>query len=72
MKKSDVIKFFGGTAATAAALKIKSQSVSGWGEEVPELRAFQIERLTNSELTVHPTKAIESAPSQKIDVSSRC
>ncbi|MBB1389498.1 Cro/Cl family transcriptional regulator [Shewanella sp. SG44-6] len=72
MKKSDVIKFFGGTAATAAALKIKSQSVSGWGEEVPELRAFQIERLTNSELTVHPTKAIESAPSHKIDVSSRC
>jgi hypothetical protein len=72
MKKSDVLKFFGGTAATAAALKIKSQSVSGWGEEVPELRAFQIERLTKSKLTVHPNKAIESAPSHKIDFSSRC
>lgn len=71
MKKSDVLRFFGGTVATAAALKIKSQSVSGWGEDVPELRAFQIERLTNGELTVHSSKSLELTSAHAVDVSTR-
>ncbi|WP_445772892.1 Cro/CI family transcriptional regulator [Shewanella sp.] len=71
MKKSDVLRFFGGTAATAAALKIKSQSVSGWGEDVPELRAFQIERLTNGELTVHSSKSLPSKSTHVVEVSTR-
>ncbi|MCS6126656.1 Cro/Cl family transcriptional regulator [Shewanella baltica] len=66
MKKSDVLKFFGGTAATAAALNIKSPSVSGWGDEVPELRAYQIERLTDGELKVHADKAIESNSASQV------
>lgn len=52
MKKTDVIKHFGGVVETAKALGIKSQSVSGWPEDVPELRAFQIEKITNGELKV--------------------
>lgn len=50
MKKNDVIKHFGGVVETAKALGIKSQSVSGWPDEVPELRAFQIEKITGGEL----------------------
>jgi len=72
MKTSDAVSFFKTKTNLAKKLGITHSSVCQWGEEVPELRAFQIERLTNSELTVYPTKAIESAPSQKIDVSSRC
>ncbi|MDP5205839.1 Cro/CI family transcriptional regulator [Alishewanella sp. SMS8] len=50
MKKVDVIKHFGGVVETAKALGIKSQSVSGWPDEVPELRAFQIEKITSGKL----------------------
>ncbi|MAD75133.1 MAG: hypothetical protein CML20_10145 [Rheinheimera sp.] len=50
MKKVDVINHFGGVVETAKALGIKSQSVSGWPGDVPELRAFQIEKITNGKL----------------------
>lgn len=50
MKKNDVIKHFGGVVETAKALGIKSQSVSGWPEDVPGLRAFQIEKITSGKL----------------------
>lgn len=52
MKKKTVIEHFGGVLATAKALGITSQSVSQWPEEIPELRAFQIERLTKGLLKV--------------------
>ncbi|MBU2113691.1 MAG: Cro/Cl family transcriptional regulator [Gammaproteobacteria bacterium] len=50
MKKKDVIDHFGGVVETAKALGIKSQSVSGWPDDVPELRAFQIEKITGGQL----------------------
>lgn len=50
MKKKDVINHFGGVVETAKALGIKSQSVSGWPDDVPELRAFQIEKITQGKL----------------------
>lgn len=50
MKKVDVLKHFGGVVETAKALGIKSQSVSGWPDDVPELRAFQIEKITAGKL----------------------
>lgn len=52
MKKEKVIAYFGGVLATAKALGIKSQSVSQWPETIPELRAYQIERLTHGKLKV--------------------
>lgn len=50
MKKKDVIKHFGGVVETAKALGIKSQSVSQWPDEVPELRALQLEKITSGKL----------------------
>lgn len=50
MNKQDVIKHFGGVVETAKALGIKSQSVSGWPDQVPKLRAFQIEKITSGKL----------------------
>jgi DNA-binding transcriptional regulator YdaS (Cro superfamily) len=66
MKKTDVLNFFGGTAATAVALNIKSPSVSGWGEDVPELRAYQIERLTRGELKVNPVIVLDNPKSVNV------
>ena len=61
MKKKTVIEHFGGVLATAKALGITSQSVSQWSEEIPELRAFQIERLTNGLLTVAANDAAQNS-----------
>lgn len=52
MKKSDVIAHFGSVSAVADALKIRGAAVSQWGETIPALRAYEIERITNGALTV--------------------
>lgn len=48
MKKQDAIKHFGGSGKLASALGILPCAVSQWGEVIPELRVYQIERLINS------------------------
>ncbi|WP_028865058.1 Cro/CI family transcriptional regulator [Psychromonas aquimarina] len=50
MKKIDVINFFGTQEKTARALGVKQASVSRWPKEVPQRRAFEIERITNGAL----------------------
>lgn len=42
MRTSDVLKVYGGAAAVARILGIKSQAVSQWPEEVPELRQYKL------------------------------
>ena len=50
MKTKDAIAHFGNKNRLAIALGINRASVSGWGNEVPELRAHQIEKLTGGKL----------------------
>lgn len=50
MKKTDVINYFGTQEKTANALNISQVSVSRWANEIPRLRAFEIERLTDGKL----------------------
>jgi DNA-binding transcriptional regulator YdaS (Cro superfamily) len=45
MKKMDAIAAFGSASELARALGIKRQSVSKWSEDVPLLRAYQIEEI---------------------------
>ncbi len=45
MKKADVINKLGGVTATARALGISQPSVSGWAEDIPELRAYQLSEM---------------------------
>ena len=55
MKKSDVVKFFGGTEpAAAAALGVTKQAVHSWGDIVPEGIAYKVQVLTNDQLRVDP------------------
>lgn len=51
MKKEIVIKFFGGVEKTAEKLGINKSAVSQWGEEIPQLRAYEIERITGGALS---------------------
>jgi len=50
MLKKDVLKHFGTQEKIASALGLKQASVSRWGENIPRLRAFEIERLTKGKL----------------------
>ncbi|MDX1538851.1 Cro/CI family transcriptional regulator [Arsukibacterium sp.] len=61
MKKADVIAHFGGVTETAKALGIKSQAVSQWPEDVPELRVYQIEKITAGALKADQLKAVQQA-----------
>jgi DNA-binding transcriptional regulator YdaS (Cro superfamily) len=71
MKTSDAVTFFKTKTNLAKKLGITHSSVSQWGEDVPELRAFQIERLTNGELTVHSSKSLPSKSTHVVEVSTR-
>jgi len=48
MKKSKAIALFGSSSNLAKALGVWPSAVSQWGNEVPPLRAFQINELIES------------------------
>lgn len=50
MKKTDAIKQFGSANALAKALGVTRMAITQWGEDVPQRRAFEIERITNGAL----------------------
>jgi hypothetical protein len=52
MKTSDVIQFYKSKSLVAKALGISKAAVSLWGDEVPKLRAYELERLTDGALKV--------------------
>jgi transcriptional repressor of cell division inhibition gene dicB len=62
MRKEDVLKHFGSVNAVASALGIKGSAVSQWGDDIPPLRAYEIERITNGALTVEPPPPAPSEP----------
>lgn len=45
MRKSHAVRLFGSQSKLAEALGISRASVSEWGAEIPELRAFQIREI---------------------------
>lgn len=62
MKKSEVIAHFGGVVKTAKALGISKSSVSLWGDEIPEGRAYQIELMTGGKLKVRKSSQSVQQP----------
>jgi hypothetical protein len=52
MKTADAITHFGSQGLLAKALDVSQPAISKWGEDVPVLRAYQIQVLTRGELTV--------------------
>jgi len=54
MKKQDVIDHFGGVTRVAEVLGIKHPAVIRWPDPIPELRARQLDELTNGALKFNP------------------
>lgn len=61
MKTKEAITYFGTAVALAEQLNITKQSVSKWGENVPQRRAFEIERITNGVLKTDFTPSQSNA-----------
>lgn len=66
MKTQNVISHFGSKLKLAQALNVSKSAISQWGDDVPALRAFQIERLTHGALQVNAvvidnTKSVSAA-----------
>lgn len=57
MTKSDAVKYFGNVSRLAAALNISQAAVSQWNDDIPELRAHQLEKLTGGALQACPAEA---------------
>lgn len=67
MKTDDVIAHFGGITPLAKALGVKTQAISQWGENIPKLRAYQIEVLTGGALKADPAPTTgQQRPYQRI------
>lgn len=63
MKTKDAISCFGNKSKLAKALTISKSAIAQWGSDVPELRAFQIERLTDGALKVNPVVVLDNPKS---------
>ena len=50
MKTKDAILHFGSKSQLAKNLGVSKGAISQWPDDVPELRAYQIERLTKGKL----------------------
>lgn len=50
MNRADAINHFKGIAPLAKALGITYEAVRQWGDEIPELRQYQLELVTNGQL----------------------
>lgn len=52
MKTADAIAHFGSQELLAKALGVSQPAISKWGEQIPALRAYQIQVLTSGALKV--------------------
>jgi DNA-binding transcriptional regulator YdaS (Cro superfamily) len=52
MRTADAIAYFGSQGRLAKAIDISQPAISKWGEDVPTLRAYQIQVITRGELKV--------------------
>lgn len=56
MNRADAIKHFEGITPLAKALGITYEAVRQWGDEIPELRQYQLELVTNGQLKADKKK----------------
>lgn len=61
MKKKDAVDYFGAPSKLAKALSISQAAISQWPDDVPPLRAFQLEIITEGALKAQPSESPEQA-----------
>ena len=52
MLTKDAVAYFKGKSKLAAVLKISPAAVSQWGDEVPQLRQYQLQALSGGVLKI--------------------
>ncbi len=57
MKKVKAVELAGSQAKLARLLKVSKGAVSQWGDDIPELRALQLEKLLAKKMQVPADKA---------------
>ena len=57
MKKAEAILTVGSKAKLARLLRVTKAAVSQWGDELPELRALQLEKILKVKRSQHKNKA---------------
>ncbi len=50
MKTKDAVNYFGSKTAVAKNAGVSRSRVSQWGDDVPELQAYRLERASNGDL----------------------
>ena len=63
MKKNTAINYFGSNRKVAQALNISDAAITAWGEQIPELRARQLEEITQGALKFDRSP-ISSSPTE--------
>ena len=58
MRKNDVINHFGSMTKAAEVLGLTKSAVSQWPDEIPQRRAYEIEKLTNGKLKAKLTQSV--------------
>lgn len=73
MTKQEAVAYFDNNQSKlASALGIFPEAVSQWGEKVPELRAYQLERITDGKLKAGDySKINEHNEVEKIDTACK-
>ena len=66
MKTKQAADYFGSKKKLAAALNISPSAITMWGEEVPELRQYQIEQLTKGKVKRQPAASPQVEPAQQL------
>ncbi|EIZ2108914.1 helix-turn-helix domain-containing protein [Salmonella enterica] len=57
MKKVKALELAGSPAKLARLLKVSKSAVSQWGDDIPELRALQLEKLLAKKMQASADKA---------------
>lgn len=60
MKRKKAIDYFGSIPALARALGITYEAVRQWGDIVPELRQYQLEKITGGKLKAGDDSLVQS------------
>lgn len=50
MFKQQAVNYFGNKVKLAKAIGVSPASITGWGEKIPKLRAYQLQVITNGAL----------------------
>ncbi|MBD9415905.1 Cro/Cl family transcriptional regulator [Pseudomonas sp. PDM16] len=66
MKTKQAADHFGSKKKLAAALGISPSAITMWGEDVPELRQYQIEQLTKGKVKRQSAAQPQVEPDQQL------